>query len=209
MELGGYLPRWWLRGTAAVGTSIVAVMLLVGCTSGERGDGTSGPDVDLPAIWRALGRPSSWIALRADGTGTVRDFPIPARGTCSGEDSGRYSGEVEWEPRDRESATVLFKAGGVLVWADADFGSLDWSEVAVGLCGSRTPLDDWITYSGGSIQPDWKEDWNDWMQEGAGQLAFDDRLRSSCGSETHRSAGGRENPAGPISERTSARYAHG
>lgn len=161
MGLGERLSRWRLRGMASGGAAIVALMLLVGCAPGERGDGASGPEVDLPAFWRSLVRPSSTIELRADGTGTVRDFPIPARGTCSEEDSGRYSGEIEWEPRDSESITVSFKAGDVLVWADSDFGSLDWSQIVVGLCGTRTPLDDWTTtYSGGSIQPDWK----DWMQ---------------------------------------------
>lgn len=136
------------RATPLAGSvaALLVASVLAGC---------SGPQlqVELPATWGDT-REDVSLTLRPDGTAYVENFPSPPAGACSLAASPRFSGEVEWQPVADGRFIIPLEHGEVLVGADIQAASLNWSKLVVAVRGEDTPRSDEFILGGGA-NADW------------------------------------------------------
>jgi hypothetical protein len=108
--------------------------------------------VELPGRWVEINPSDSLIELELDGGGRVENLPTPGKGECELDNSIRYTGTIEWRPRDEGSVFIEFENGQAILWADTQFmGSLNWDKVILSICGVDTPQSELVVLGGGSL----------------------------------------------------------
>lgn len=143
-----------LRRSRLTALGGVALLLLTLSTSACWGGGKDGKEelsLSLPARWESVSplAPDAAVELRADGTGTAENLPVPSGEPCSVRDAQKYSGSFEWKAQGPGVLQMILPGARVRAGADLQFGSADWGKLVVQVCGAASGPEGILALFGG------------------------------------------------------------